>query len=190
MKTLALPVREGPVRLGAKLRAARKMRGLSLEQVATAIGVNKSYVSKLEHDSVSPSIATLVRYCDAVGTAIGNLFSQPTANLIRKDERKPTAFGGAGLSEFVISGEGQKDILVLSSEILPGGGSGEELYTLRSSVDLVHVVSGRLTIVLDDVTYELYEGDTLTFAPSVPHSWHNPSATESVKTIWVIAPPP
>ncbi|GEN59291.1 cupin domain-containing protein [Acetobacter nitrogenifigens] len=189
-KNIPFPVRDDPVVLGGKLRALRQSKGLSIDQVAKAIGVNKSFISKLEHDAVAPSIATLVRYCDAVGAAVGDLFARPAANIIRKADRKPINFGGENLSEFIISGDGQDQVMVLISEIEPGGGSGAEQYTLRSAVDLIHVVSGRLNLTLDDVTYTLDEGDTITFPPTIPHSWVNPSATEPAKAFWVISPPP
>lgn len=189
-KTIPYPVRDEPIFLGAKLKALRQSRGLSIEQIAKAIGVNKSFISKLEHDSVAPSIATLVKYCDAVGASAGALFIRPKADIIRKKDRKPINFGGEKLSEFIVSGEGQDQIMVLMSEIEPGGGSGPEQYTLRSTVDLIHIVEGQLELILDDTTYLLEEGDTITFPPTIPHSWKNPSDTHMTRAFWVIAPPP
>lgn len=189
-KSVPFPVRDEPVILGSKLRALRQSKGLSIEQLAKAIGVNKSFISKLEHDAVAPSIATLVRYCDAVGATVGDLFTRPAANIVRKADRRPINFGGEKLSEFIISGEDQDHVMVLISEIEPGGGSGAEQYTLRSTVDLIHVISGKLELTLDDVTYNLDEGDTITFPPTIPHSWLNPSTTEPTRAFWVISPPP
>jgi transcriptional regulator with XRE-family HTH domain len=162
-RNVALPVREDRLRVGAKLRGLRQARGLSLDQVARAIGVNKSFVSKLEHDTVAPSVATLLRYCDAVGIRPGTLFDPPPTNLVRRNQRRPIDLGGQGMSEYLISGDGQDQLMGLYSEIGPGGGSGAEPYTLRSAADLVHVLEGRLEITVDDVTYILEPGDTLTF---------------------------
>jgi transcriptional regulator with XRE-family HTH domain len=189
-RAVSFPVREERLLVGARLRALRQARGLSLDQVARAIGVNKSFISKLEHDSVAPSVATLLRYCDAVGIRPGTLFDPPPTALVRRNQRRPIDLGGAGMAEYLISGDGQDQLMALMSEIGPGGGSGAEPYTLRSAADLVHVLEGRLEISVDNVTYTLEPGDTLTFPPTLPHAWHNPSATEHTRAIWVIVPPP
>ncbi len=190
LRAVPLPVREEAPRVGAKLRALRQAKGLSLDQVARAIGVNKSFLSKLEHDTVAPSIASLLRYCDAVGIRPGSLFDPPATNLVRRSERRRIDLGGHDMEEFLISGDNQGELMALYSEIAPGGGSGAEAYTLRSTVDLVHVLEGCLEITVDTVPYHLDPGDTLTFPPSLPHSWRNPSAVDPTRAIWVIVPPP
>ncbi len=189
-RNVTFPVREERLLVGAKLRALRQARGLSLEQVAQAIGVNKSFISKLEHDAVAPSVATLLRYCDAVGIRPGTLFDPPPTNLVRRNQRRRIDLGGEGMAEYLISGDGQDQLMALMSEIGPGGGSGAEPYTLRSAADLVHVLQGRLEIMVDNVTYLLGPGDTLTFPPTLPHTWRNPSEKDHTRAIWVIVPPP
>ena len=189
-RKVAFPVRQDAAKVGAKLRALRQARGLSLDQVAKAIGVNKSFLSKLEHDTVAASVATLLRYCDAVGIRPGTLFDPPPTSLVRKAERRPIDLGGKDMSEWLISGDGQNELMALYSDIGPGGGSGAEPYTLRSAADLVHVLEGRLEITVDHVTYLLDRGDTLTFPPKLPHIWRNPSNTRPTRAVWVIVPPP
>ena len=64
------------VLIGARLRAARLARGMTLEAVATAAGISLGFVSKLERDQVSPSVASLVAICDAVGLKVGKSFNK------------------------------------------------------------------------------------------------------------------
>jgi len=185
-----LPVRDESARIGAKLKALRQARGLSMEQVAQAVGVNKSFISKLEADAAAPSVATLLRYCDAVGIRPGSLFDPPPTQLVRRDEAVRIDLGGERMTEYLISGTGQAEMMALRSVIEPGGGSGAEPYALRSQADLVHVLSGELEITVDGVVHRLGEGDTLTFPPTLPHSWRNPSASAVTQALWVIVPPP
>jgi DNA-binding XRE family transcriptional regulator len=58
------------VRIGARLRAARQARGLTLDKVAAATGVTKGFLSRLERDDVSPSVASLVAVCDVLGVRV------------------------------------------------------------------------------------------------------------------------
>ncbi|WP_431280740.1 cupin domain-containing protein [Humitalea sp. 24SJ18S-53] len=184
------PVREEGVRIGAKLKALRQARGLSMQQVALAVGVNKSFISKLEADAVAPSVATLLRYCEAVGIRPGSIFDPPPTQLVRRDEAVRIDLGGEKMTEYLISGTAQKEMMALRSIIEPGGGSGAEPYALRAQADLVHVLSGALEITVDGTIHRLVEGDTLTFPPTLPHSWRNPSDTDLTHALWVIVPPP
>jgi transcriptional regulator with XRE-family HTH domain len=99
-KQVALPVRE-KVRVGTRLRALRQARGLSIDQVAQAVGVNKSFISRLERDAVAPSVATLLRVCDAVGIRPGTLFDPPPTKLVRRGEGRPIDLGGRNMREYM-----------------------------------------------------------------------------------------
>ena len=73
---LPLPTRQPPP-YGARLRAARRARGLTAQQVAAAVGVTKGFIAQIERGEASPSVATLLRICDALGLAVGSLFETP-----------------------------------------------------------------------------------------------------------------
>ncbi|MFI5011814.1 MAG: helix-turn-helix domain-containing protein [Hyphomicrobiales bacterium] len=186
---MTYPVRSD-IKVGLRLRGLRQARGLSIEQVAQAVGVTKSFISRLERDAVAASVATLLRVCDAIGVRAGTLFDPPPTRLVRRGEGTPMDLGGQNMRECIISGDAQDQLMALHSEIDPGGGSGDEPYTLRSTADLVHVLEGELEMRIDGVPYLMKAGDTLTFPPSLPHSWRNPSKTRRTLAIWVIVPPP
>jgi DNA-binding XRE family transcriptional regulator len=51
-----------------KLKAAREAKGLSLNDVSEAVGMDRSALSKLENGHrPNPTVETLVRYAEAVG---------------------------------------------------------------------------------------------------------------------------
>ena len=178
------------IHLGERLRAARKARSLSIEQVANVAGITKSFLSRLERDAVAASVATLLRVCNAIGIRPGSLFDPPATNLVRASEGTPISLGGQGMSEFLISGSSNEHMMALLSVIEPNGGSGSEPYTLNAASDLVHIKEGELIIVVDNVSHHLYAGDTFTFPPSLSHMWVNPSAKKKTVAIWIIVPPP
>jgi len=45
-------------------------------------------------------------------------------------------------------------------------------------------------VVVDGESHHLRAGDTLTFPPSLPHTWVNPSDQDEAVAVWVIVPPP
>lgn len=54
----------------AQLHEARKAAGLTQEQVAERMNVNRSYVSRLETHPENIKIGTLTRYAQAVGMKV------------------------------------------------------------------------------------------------------------------------
>ncbi|QEN17524.1 helix-turn-helix domain-containing protein (plasmid) [Mycolicibacterium sp. ELW1] len=54
-----------------ELKDVRTDRGLTIAQVAEAIGVDKGVISRFENETVDPHISTLLRYASAVGADIG-----------------------------------------------------------------------------------------------------------------------
>lgn len=175
--------------LGERLRAAREARRLTLEVVAERSGLTKGYVSKVERNQATPSVAVLIKLCTALDLSIGDLFNpQNGRDLVRVADRQPITFGGSGLVESWITPAHEGRVQVLHSVIEPGGGSGEELYRLPCDVEVVFVVSGRLTITISDRVVTLDQGDTITFSPQEPHSFHNPDSREQCEVVWTMVP--
>lgn len=191
MSTRRIPeARERPaVRIGAKLRAARKLRSLTLDQVAQAAGLTKGFVSRLERDDVSPSVASLVAVCDTLGLRVGDLFDPPLTSVLRAGEGRLINFGGHGTVERLITPGTQASLEVIHSVIEPGGGGGDELYTLACEAECAYVLRGTIEVVLESGSELLSAGDAMTFSGSAPHTWRNPGA-ESCEVLWILAPAP
>lgn len=176
------------VQLGARIRAARLSRGLTLEAVATAAGITQGFVSKLERDQVSPSVASLVAICAAVGLRVGDLFEPPPSQVVRAGEGSLINFGGNGAREYLVTPGTQTAVEVIQSIIEPGGNGGAELYTLDCDVEFVFVIRGAVTVTLADDAHELFAGDAMTFCGRDPHTWRNASENEECEVLWVLAP--
>lgn len=182
--------RERPeVRIGARLRAARKARSLTLDQVAQAAGLTKGFVSRLERDDVSPSVASLVAVCDVLGLRVGDLFDPPLTSVLRAGEGRLINFGGHGAVERLVTPGTQTSLEVIHSVIEPGGGGGEELYALACEAECVYVLRGVIQIVLESGAEQLSAGDAMTFPGSALHTWRN-SSDEACEVLWVLAPAP
>ena len=63
-----------PGLIGARLRARRLSRGISLRQFARDIDVSASFISQLETGKAQPSVATLFAICTALEIATDDLF--------------------------------------------------------------------------------------------------------------------
>ena len=187
---LAVPDQVRPtVLIGTKLRAARQRRGLTLDQVARSAGLTKGFVSRLERDDVSPSVASLVSVCDALGLRVGDLFDPPRTSVIRSGEGRLINFGGEGAVERLVTPGTQTALEVIHSIIEPGGNGGEELYALSSEAVCAYVLSGTVEVVLEHHVETLTAGDAMTFPGNSPHTWRNPGP-RPCKVLWILAPAP
>jgi transcriptional regulator with XRE-family HTH domain len=185
---LAAPDQARPVVLiGAKLRHARQLRGLTLDQVAQSAGLTKGFVSRLERDDVSPSVASLVTVCEVLGLRVGDLFDPPRTSVIRSGEGRLINFGGKGAVERLVTPGTQTALEVIHSVVEPGGNGGEELYALACEAECAYVLSGTLEVVLEHGVETLTAGDAMTFPGNAPHTWRNPGPRPS-KVLWILAP--
>ena len=61
--------------IGSKLKQMRQQCGLTQEELANRCDLTKGYISQLENDLTSPSIATLTDLMVALGSSLKNFFS-------------------------------------------------------------------------------------------------------------------
>jgi transcriptional regulator with XRE-family HTH domain len=176
--------------LGAKLRARRRELDLTLADVAAKTGLTQGYLSQVERDLASPSVASLLAICDAVGTRIGELFDARDSMLVRADDRAPISFGGIGVREFLLSPSPRNRLQAIWSELEPGGTGGDELWSLPAEEELVLVLDGAVTVEVGGVEHDLHRGDALTFDPRRPHRFWNSSQQEPARALFVVTPSP
>ena len=163
---------------------------MTIEAVAEASGLTKGFVSRLERDAASPSVASLVAVCEAIGLRVGALFDPPETAVVRAGEGRPISFGAVGAAETLLTPGTQQQIEVIHTHLEGGGHGGAELYTLDCDTEFVYVVSGGLELVLEDETVALGPGDAMTLPGRTPHSWRNGSADQPCEVLWVLSPAP
>jgi len=189
MASLGKSAAKSAIPIGGRIRASRLARGLTLGQVAAAAGLTEGFVSKLERDQVSPSVASLVAVCEALGLKVGELFDAPSSAIVRAGDGAQINFGGTKATEYLLSAGDQTAIEVLHSIIEAGGSGGDELYALNSEVEFVYVLKGQLEVVLGPEHHLLNQGDAMTFRGRDPHTWRNPTQ-QTIEVLWVLSPAP
>jgi transcriptional regulator with XRE-family HTH domain len=175
--------------LGGRLRQARESRILTLEELADSSGLTKGYLSKVERNQATPSVAGLLRLCSTLEISVGDLFD-PSAgqDLVRLEDRVVLNFGGEGLSEALLTPSYEKRLQVIHSTIRPGGGSGPELYSLPSQVEFAYVLQGIVTLTLGERQVTLRSGDAITFSPAEAHSFQNLDGNNPAEVMWIFSP--
>ncbi|MGP0223408.1 MULTISPECIES: helix-turn-helix domain-containing protein [unclassified Paenarthrobacter] len=187
MKALPVEPSNVPVAIGSRIRAARQAQRLTIEQVADATGLTKGFLSRVERDLTSPSVASLVTLCQVLSVSVGDLFAAPETHLTRRDDGPRISLGGQGIVERLLTARSERRLQILQATIEPHGRGENELYAVDCDVDVLHVVKGRIKLILTNEEYDLEEGDTLSFPGREPHTWINPT-DETVEVLWVLVP--
>ena len=177
----------GP-RIGAQLRAARHASRMSMAEVAEQSGLTKGFLSKLERDLTSVSVASLMRLCDALGISVGSLFQAAKGEVVRRGEYPPINFGGNRVREYLLTPAGEKRVQAILSDIEPGGGSGDEPYSLPTDVEFAFVLAGQLRIDVAGEHLVLNAGDAFTFQSSAEHTFLVPPSAGPTQVLWVFSP--
>ena len=183
------PTADG-ARLGARLRAARKAHGYTLDQLATAAGLTKGFLSKVERDETSLSVASLITLCEVISINPGSLFSAPDVELVRRDSAPAINLGGTGVSEKLMTPRGQPRVQVVHTTAEPGATGGPDLYTINCEIEVAYVIKGTVDLIFADRRERLSAGDALTLRGNEPHTWENPSTSRGAEIVWVLSPAP
>jgi transcriptional regulator with XRE-family HTH domain len=175
--------------LGARIRSLRLSRRMTLRELAGRTGLTQSFLSQVERDVTTPSIASVQRIAHALGLTIGRLFEEaaPTGRVVRREERQRIGYPGLGSSDEFLTRDGGR-LQVILSTIDAGGGTGDDAYSHNSDEEVVVVLEGELELWVGDEHYLLGEGDAIAYPSRVPHRNRNPGAT-TARVIFCLTPP-
>jgi quercetin dioxygenase-like cupin family protein len=152
--------------------------------------VTESFLSQVEREVTSPSIASVQRIARALDLGIAELFvdEAPLGRVVRRGERRRIVYPGLNATdEFLTAGrEGRLQVILTTLE--PGGGTGDEAYTHDSDEEVVVVLEGRLDLWVGSEHYRLETGDALTHPSRVPHRNTNPGPG-TARVLFCITPP-
>ena len=175
--------------IGERLRARRKERHMNMQELAEKSGVSVGLISQIERGLVAPSVVSLFHIGQVLGVEIGSFFSgsEPAYHLQRKGEHKVIMTNGE-LDKHIMLGTDRPnrlfDMLILE---LKGGESYTRECIAHNGEECCYVVSGELTILIDDEEITLYEGDSLYYSSNHPHGYINKSQKDCI-SFWAMAP--
>lgn len=173
----------GTESIGRKVRELRTQRGLSVRTLAARAGFSPSFISQMESDTVSPSIASLEKVAEELGVSLGQFFSSIEAaprEVVRKEER-PEHESGWSRSTVALLADGApgRKLSAVEISVEPGGTSGKRA-SFGSQEAIVLVLSGGLTVWLRGQEVELGAGDSVYVSEDAELSWANTGSERAV----------
>lgn len=158
--------------IGSNIRALRKRKGITLIQLCLQTGLSQGFLSQVETNKTSPSIATLENIAQALEVPLAYLLlkQEERMTVVRSHERQITTSGSDHLQvEHLGSNRHVKMLLV---HVPPGASTGEEVHAHEG--EEVHLVlQGRIYARQGEDEAELNPGDTFSWNACAPHLVRN-----------------
>ena len=176
--------------IGSKIKRLRVRLGLTQEELAARTELTKGFISQLERDITSPSIATLMDILEALGTNVSEFFSERETDAVavytaedmflKEDE-------DAGVTIRWLVTNAQKNAMEPILVTLAPGAS-TEVEDPHEGEEFGYVLSGTITLICGEQKRKVRRGDAFYFRPTGVHYLTN-SGKRSAEVLWVSTPP-
>lgn len=179
------------MKIGERLRRLRLQRNLTQEEMADRCELTKGFISQVERDLASPSIATLTDMLQCLGSDLKTFFSEA-------EENENVVFASADMFEktdeeslrgsilWLVPSAQKNDMEPILMSIGPGGASQE--IPPHEGEEFGYVLQGSILLYCGDKKYRVRTGDSFSLHPTAPHHIEN-SGKRDAKVIWVSTPP-
>jgi transcriptional regulator with XRE-family HTH domain len=152
--------------VGAQIKRWRTERGLTLANVAERSGLNVGYLSQIENDKASPSLACLASIGDALDVPIAWFLIEeiPAPQVVRRAERAVRTLDFGRLER--VDGGISRDVSVVEVIGAPGSRVGAHAH----AGDEHHIVlRGRFLMTQGEHAVEVGPGDYVRWDGTIPH---------------------
>ena len=168
------------VRLGARVKAERLRRGLSLEELTERSGVSRSMLSAVERGTKIPTVLVLDRIATGLDTSIARLIGEERSGrvVLMRNHEQPVAHDRSGWERRVLSPViPGVEFEFMRTSIPSGVDAGVFNPHAPGSREYVAVERGTLRLTLDGTRYDLRAGDSIYYDGDCDHGFANPGRT-------------
>ena len=177
------------MQIGEKIKSLRMEKQLTQEELANRCELSKGFISQIENDLTSPSIATLMDILQILGTNLNEFFSEKVNERVKftdddmfETEDEELKYRLKWLVPDAQKNEMEPIMLILE----PNGKYKEE--APHEGEEFGFVLHGIVNLNLGDKVYKIRKGESFYFKPKSNHYISNAGKTEAT-VIWVSTPP-
>ncbi|MBE6062348.1 MAG: cupin domain-containing protein [Clostridium butyricum] len=177
------------MQIGEKIRVLRMEKQLTQEELANRCELSKGFISQVENDLTSPSIATLIDILEILGTNLPDFFSDSKEEKVTyaKDDMFEKADDELKYSLMWLIPNSQKNEMEpIMITLQPGGQYIEE--EPHEGEEFGYVLSGSIILHLGKKKYKVKKGESFYYKAKVNHYIANAGKTPA-KVIWISTPP-
>lgn len=175
--------------IGKKLKELRIAKDLTQEELADRAELSKGFISQLERDLTSPSIATLMDILQCLGTNLKDFFNEESDDQIvfhQEDFFEKIDSELKSKTEWIIPNAQKNMMEPIRLTLEPGGSTYLDIP--HEGEEFGYVLYGSIQIHVGKKVYKAKKGEAFYFTP---HSEHYIKANNNTgaRLIWVSTPP-
>jgi Uncharacterized conserved protein, contains double-stranded beta-helix domain len=177
------------LKIGEKIKELRVQKSLTQEELADRAELSKGFISQLERDLTSPSIATLVDILQCLGTNLEEFFSDTSSEQVVFKKTDYFEKYDSDLKNDIkwIIPNAQKNMLEpILLTLDPGGSTYPD--NPHEGEEFGYVLSGSITLHIGNKTYKAKKGESFYFTAGKKHHI-SASEKQGASLIWVSTPP-
>ena len=173
--------------LGKKIKQMRNQKGLTQEELADRCELTKGYISQLENNLNSPSIATLTDILSALGSNLSEFFrEEPEEKVVFSKEEFIEKDSDGVLQHWLIPNAQKNMMEPILVELSEGAETAGDIP--HEGEEFGFVLEGKIAIVLGKKHHVCKKGEAFYYTASKPHSIINKGKNKA-KFIWISTPP-
>lgn len=179
----------GQVLVGSKIRALRKIRGISLQQLAQETGMSYSYLSGLENGKHSVSITNLQRVANFF--QVDMIYFLMPGGQIPRVFRKSEMFDRSSMYDNivyrVVTPEDSANLQVSYVHMNPHEPSERNIHKHGKGQEMILVLEGLAYVMIGEERYKVEQGDSIFFEADTEHLIYTEDETA---TFVIVSSPP
>lgn len=160
--------------VGRNLKAIRKERQLSLEDLSDITGVSASMLGEIERGVTNPTITILWKISNGLKVPLTALIKENSGSVsVAYLQNSNVSIQGNGYKFFSLFNFDQEKKMEIFYKIFDPCSVLESTGHSKGMEEYIFVVEGILTIKVNGEIFKLAKGDAITFNSSVEHSYEN-----------------
>ena len=173
--------------IGSKIRDLRIQKALTQEELADRAELTKGFISQLERDLTSPSIATLTDILQCLGTNLSEFFSEEAEEQIvfsDEDYFEKTDPELKNKIEWIIPNAQKNEMEPIRLTLEPGGSTYQD--NPHEGEEFGYVTRGSITLVIGKKHIKVNAGESFYY---IAEKTHHIESEDGAEVIWVSTPP-
>ena len=166
--------------VGKKIRNIRKSKNMTIVELSQLIDVTSGYISQIERDLISPSLAVLKRLSNVLEVPLSVLFLEKSSDdviTIPHNERTKVKLNDVNVElEFITpilkSGDKKTGFEIFLFKLNPGTWASDHGIT-HDFKDYIYVIQGEMECHVGEKIYTLSKGDSIIVPENNNHMFYN-----------------
>ncbi len=166
--------------IGEKIRSIRKSKNMTIVELSEQINVTSGYISQIERDLISPSLAVLKRLSNTLEVPLSELFLEKSSNdvvVIPQDERSKIKLSYINVElEFITpilkNDDKKSEFEAFVFKLNPKTWTSNQSM-IHESKEYIYVIQGKIECHIEEKIYTISKGDSIIVPENNNHMFYN-----------------